>query len=73
MKLSKDDIETIEKVSKITLTNYEVKTIEDEGYIDPYNLINALEDLLCEVDNLEEKISDVKQALSREGLDYLRW
>ena len=73
MKLTERDIEILETVQEITFTDYDIKKIEKEGYIDPYNLISALEDLLCEYDKIEEKIENVKQALHHEGLDYLGW
>lgn len=73
MKLDEKDIAVIEKATEITLTDYEIKKIDNEGYIDPNNLVSAIDDLCMEVDYLEEKIRDVKNALHREGLDYLGW
>ena len=73
MKLNERDLEIIKKVSEITFNDYQIKEIEDEGYIDPYNLIIALEDLLYEYNKQEEQIENVKQALYQEGLDYLGW
>lgn len=73
MKLNEYDMNVISKAESITLIDYQVRKFEDEGYVDPYNLISALEDLLCEIENLQEKIDNVKYALHHEGLDYLGW
>lgn len=54
----------IEKASKITLTDYDIKWFDAEninGYIDTDNLILIIEDLICEVNHLEEKIEDIEQ------------
>ena len=73
MKLNKKEIEIIERVQEITLTDYGIKKIEEEGYIDTNNLIVALEDLLNETERLEEQIENYRYALHHEGLDYLGW
>lgn len=73
MKLTEKDIETLETIQGITFTDYDIKKIEKEGYIDPYNLITALEDLLYEYDKQTEQIENIKDVLRREGLEYLGW
>ena len=61
------DLDILEKAQKITCTNYleEVnwfnKSQELDGFIDPDVLISAIEDLICEVGRLEEKIEDREQ------------
>lgn len=73
MKINAHEMDIIDRVEKITLTDYQVRKFEDKGYVDPYNLMSAIEDLLNEVETLQEQIDNVKIALHHEGLDYLGW
>lgn len=64
MKIDKD---LYERISKITLTNYEPVYDKDpdvETVVVFEDAINSmLEDLICEIDHLEEKYEDLKQDL----------
>lgn len=54
----------IEKASKITLTDYDIKWFDAEninGYIETESLISIIDDLIYEFDNLQEKIEDMEQ------------
>lgn len=56
----------LNKVSKITLTDYEIKWFNAEnieGYIDPEGLFCMIEDLLCEIEYLQEKYEDLEADL----------
>lgn len=54
--------ETLKKIENRTLSNYEgVKVEENHSWINDFNTIGMIEDLLCEIENLEEEISDIKQ------------
>lgn len=64
MKVGEDNYEIFEKVSKMTMTNYEINWWDAEnikGYIDPDTMLYMIEDLICEVERLEEKIEDILQ------------
>ena len=64
MKVDESNFETLEKVSKITLTDYEIRWFDAEnidGYIDSSSLFDMVEDLLLEVERLNEEIEDMKQ------------
>lgn len=64
MIVNESNFDILEKASKITLTDYEIKWFDAEninGYIETDNLISIIEDLIYEIDRLEEKIEDIKQ------------
>ena len=64
MKVDESNFETLDRASKITLTNYNIKWFDAEnidGYIDPDNVITMIDDLIYEIDYLKEKIEDIKQ------------
>lgn len=64
MIVNESNFEILDKASKITLTDYDIKWFDAEninGYIDTDSLIAIIEDLICEVDHLEEKIEDMEQ------------
>lgn len=64
MKVGEDNYEIFEKVSKMTMTNYEINWWDAEnikGYIDPDTMLYMIEDLICEVERLEERIEDIIQ------------
>ena len=64
MKINQDIFDILDKVQKITLTDYEIKWFDKEnkdGYIDIENLISAINDLLSEIGYLQELIEDMKQ------------
>ncbi len=62
MNLDEYDLKVIEKVSKITITDYGVIKYPslNEGYIEHDDLIVLIENLLCEIDTLQEKIDDLE-------------
>lgn len=55
-KLSEEDINLLNRIRKITLTNY---GIDELGYIEVENLLSAIDDLEREVDELNEKIERI--------------
>lgn len=64
MRVDESNFETLERVSKVTLTDYDIKWFNSEnidGYISSDSLFSMVEDLLCEVGRLEEKKEDIKQ------------
>ena len=64
MIVDESNYEILERVSKLTLTDYEIRWFDKKniyGYIETDNLISMLEDLLCEIDTLEEKYKDLEQ------------
>lgn len=62
MKLDSYDLNILDKVEKITLTDYDIRKYPErnEGYIDSDNLIVLIEDLLNEIDIRNEKIEDLE-------------
>ena len=58
-KLEDRELEKINRVAKITLTDYELVN----NFISVENMMAAIEDLLSEIDNLEEKIKDREQEI----------
>lgn len=64
MKIDESNYEILEKASKMTGTDYEIRWFDAEnidGYIEIETLINIIEDLICEVDRLQEEIEDIEQ------------
>ena len=64
MRIDEDNFEILKKVSEITGNDYQLywKDAENiDGYIDSYALFNMVNDLICEIDYLEEKIEDLEQ------------
>lgn len=59
-------------IKKQDLPNFLQKYFDKE-LITIDDLLGTIEELDGEIDHLEEKIRDVKNALHREGLDYLGW
>lgn len=60
------NFDILNKVSKITLTDYEIKWFNAEnieGYIDPEGLFCMIENLLCEIEYLQEKYEDLEADL----------
>lgn len=54
----------LEKVSNITMTDYEIRWFNSEnieGHIEAECMLSMIEDLLCEIEHLEEKIEDIIQ------------
>ena len=51
------DEEKLKEIQEITMTDYEAKL----NYIPSENIINIIDDLLCEIHNMEEKIKDMEQ------------
>ena len=64
MKVDESNYYILDKASKITLTNYDIKWFDAEnvdGYIEPDNIITMIEDLVYEIEDLKEKIKHIKQ------------
>lgn len=64
MKVDESNFETLDKVSKITGGEYEIKWFDAEnldGYIDEYTMLYMIEDLIYEIDRLQEEIEDMEQ------------
>lgn len=64
MKVDESTFETLERVSKITFTDYEIKWFDAEnidGYISSDSLFSMVEDLIYEIDRLQEEIEDMEQ------------
>lgn len=64
MKIDENVFDIINKVHKITLTDYEIKWFDAEninGYIESDVLLNIIQDLICEIEHKEEEIEDIKQ------------
>ena len=64
MRVDESNYEILEKASKITVTDYDIKWFDVEnidGYIDNDSIISMIEDLICEVGRLEERIDDLEQ------------
>lgn len=57
------DRELINKVEKITGIDYQGYAIRDKKVFEGYQIESMLEDLLCEIDNLQEKLDDLEQDL----------
>lgn len=64
MIVDKNNYPILKRASKITITDYEIKWFNEEnidGYIDTESLVYMIEDLICEIDHLQEKIEDIEQ------------
>ena len=66
MRVDESNYEILEKAGKITWSNYlEAVNWTDaeniKGFIDPDELLDIIEDLICEIGRLEEKIEDREQ------------
>jgi len=64
MIINETNYDIFNKVSKLTMTDYEIKWFNAEnikGYIDNEGLICMISDLLLEVERLEEKVEDIIQ------------
>lgn len=56
-KLDNDELEKVNKASKITCTDYDLKG----NFIPVESMIAVIKDLLIELDRLEEKNNDMQQ------------
>lgn len=66
MIINEYNYEILDRVHKITSTDYEIKWFNAEnieGYIDPEGLLCMIEDLLYEIDYLQEKYEDLEADL----------
>ena len=56
------DKELIDKVSSITITDYEPYNTQREGkvLIDAEGIVCMIEDLLCEIEHIKEEFEDFK-------------
>lgn len=64
MRVDENNFEILDKASKITGTDYEIKWYDAEninGYIETENLISIIEDLIYEIDRLQEELEDIEQ------------
>lgn len=64
MKVDESNFDTLDRASKITLTDYDIKWFDAEnidGYIEPNNVISMIDDLVHEISRLNEKIKDREQ------------
>lgn len=67
-KLDNDELEKINRVSKITLTDYELKG----NFIPVESMMVAIENLLIEIDNLEEERKNREQDIEDNYRPYTR-
>lgn len=56
-KLNVDELEIMKKVTSITMVDYEI----ENDYIPVDSFISAIEDLICEIHNQEERYEDLEQ------------
>ena len=64
MRVDESNFETLDKASKITGTDYEIKWFDAkdiDGYIDGDTMLCIIEDLMYEIDRLQEEIEDMEQ------------
>ena len=64
MIINENNYGILDRVSKITMTDYEIKWFNAEnieGYIECNSMFNMIEDLLCEIDHKEEESEIYKQ------------
>ena len=64
MIVDESNFETLDKVSKITDTDYDIRWYDAEnikGYIDADEMLCMIDDLLYKIDSLQEKIYDIEQ------------
>ena len=64
MIVNEDNFDILERASKMTSTDYEIKWFDAEnihGFISTDNLLSIIEDLMCEVDRLQEELEDMEQ------------
>lgn len=64
MVVNESNFDILERASKMTATEYEIKWFDAEnisGYISTDNLLSIIEDLMCEVDRLQEELEDMEQ------------
>ena len=64
--MEEKDKEYLKEVQKITLTDYDIK----DNLIKVDNLFVAIEDLLHEYNNLQEKFDDYKEIHSKTSDEY---
>jgi hypothetical protein len=67
-RLDNNEFERINRVSKITLTDYELKG----NFIPVESMMAAIEDLLIEIDNLEEERKNREQDIEDNYRLYTR-
>lgn len=67
-KLENEELERINRVSKITCTDYDLKG----NFIPVDSLLAAVEDLLIEVDRLEEKYKEFEQEVEDNYKPYTK-
>lgn len=66
MKVDETNYETLERVSTLTFTDYDIKWLDAEdikGFIESDSLFSMLENLLDEYDKLRKKYDDLESDL----------
>jgi len=58
----KIDEEKIKEIEEISMTDYEAKL----GYIHSDNLMSMIDDLLCEIHNLQGKVRDLEKEIDED-------
>lgn len=64
MKVDESNFKILDRVSKITGNDYDIKWFDAEnidGYVDIKNVVSMLEDLVGEVERLEEEKEDLER------------
>lgn len=72
MRIDDSNFETFDKVQKRCGYNYDIIWTDShnlKGYVDPYTMLNMMDDLLCEMGRIEEKQEDIDD-LKREIEHY---
>lgn len=64
MRVDEDNYWILQKASRITGTDYDIRWFDAEnidGYIDTQNICPMIEDLLIEIDRLQEELDDLQE------------
>lgn len=64
MIINENNYDILDRVSKITMTDYDIRWFNAEnieGYIECNSMFNMIEDLLCELEHKEEESENYKQ------------
>lgn len=66
MKVNEDNYEILNKTSKLTKVDYDIKWVDAEnieGFVDSETLYYMIEDLLVEIEHWKEKYEDLEEDL----------
>lgn len=72
MKIDKSNYDVLNKAQELTSTDYGIIWRDKEnidGYIPTDNLFNIIEDLMCEIGSLNEKIEDLERPKEHDNYD----